>query len=81
MPQSHRDAVDEALENIEKRAGCKIPDGSNPAVTPVLLTLDPVNVSFRPFFWYIAVALVNIFVRVHLQSRYKVEFGKHKNLE
>lgn len=81
MPESHRNAVDEALENIERRSGCKIPEGSNPAVTPVLLTLDPVNVSFRPFVWYAFVAVANIIVRIYLQSQCKVEFGTHQNLE
>jgi len=81
MPQTHRNAVDDALENIEKRSGCRIPEGSNPSVKPVLLTLDPVNVSFRPFFWYIFVAVANLIVRARLQRQHNVKFGIYQNLE
>jgi hypothetical protein len=81
MPQAHRLIINETVENIEKRAGCKIPDGSNPTVTPILLTLDPVNVSFRPFFWYVGIALGNFIARVYLQRRYMIHFGTHDCLE
>jgi hypothetical protein len=81
MLQTHRNAVDEAMENIEKRSGCRIPEGSNPSVKPVLLTLDPVNVSFRPFFWYTFVAIANLIVRLRLQNQRNVKFGTYQNLE
>jgi hypothetical protein len=81
IPESHSKAVNEGLELIETRAGCKIPDGCNPSVKPVLLTLDPVNVLFRPLLWYVAVAIINLFARIYLWHHHQVQFGTHQNLE
>jgi len=55
----HKRALQDATELLERRAGCTIPEGSNPSVRPLLLTTDPVNVAWRPLAWYIFVKSSN----------------------
>ena len=81
MPTTHRHTIDEGVELIEKRSGCKIPEGSNPAVTPMLLTVDDVHILFRPFLWYALIAICHIFVHRFLEHHWGVEFGRHGDVE
>lgn len=81
MSATHRQAIEEAVELIERRSGSKIPEGSNPAVTPMLLTLDDVHISFRPFIWYIFVATSHLLVHKFLEHNWGVEFGVHEDVE
>ncbi|KAI0832383.1 hypothetical protein BC628DRAFT_1310286 [Trametes gibbosa] len=81
VSEPHRRALLEVIQMIELRAGSKIPEGSNPAVTPLLLTVDPINVAWRPFIWYAAVALSNAYLRRRLQSRWHAKVGVYKDLE
>ena len=81
MPTVHRHAIDEAVQLIEKRSGCKIPEGSNPGATPMLLTIDNVHISSRPFLWYILVAICQFFAHRFLEHNWGVEFGRHGDVE
>ncbi|KAI0068643.1 hypothetical protein BV25DRAFT_1873699 [Artomyces pyxidatus] len=63
IPAPHTKVLSEALEMIERRSGKPIPEGSNPAAAPLLLTLDPVNVAWRPFGWYAFVGAGNTLMR------------------
>ena len=81
MPAVHRNAIEEAVELIEKRSGSKMPEGSNPAVTPMLLTLDVVHISFRPFLWYIFIAAGHLLVHKFLEHIWGVEFDVHGDVE
>jgi len=81
LPQSHQVALKEVCQLIESRSGSTIPEGSNPSVKPLLLTLDPVSVAWRPFFWYAAVAAGNFFLRRKLVREWNVKFGTYHGLE
>lgn len=81
MPIPHRHAIEEAVVLIEKRSGSKIPEGSNPAVTPMLLTIDDVHILFRPFLWYIFVSVTHALAHKFLEQHWAVEFGVHGDLE
>ena len=81
MPTTHKHAIEEAVQLIEKRSGSKIPEGSNPAVTPMLLTLDDVHISFRPFVWYIFVAAGHFFAHKYLEHHWGAEFGIREGVE
>ncbi|KAF9652182.1 hypothetical protein BDM02DRAFT_3109605 [Thelephora ganbajun] len=81
MPATHRHTIDEAVELIEKRSGSEIPEGSNPAVTPMLLTLDDVRISFRPFLWYIFVAVTHLLAHKLLEHHWGAEFNVHGDVE
>jgi hypothetical protein len=81
MPTAHRRAIEDAVELIEKRSGSKIPEGSNKAVTPMLLTIDDVHISFRPLLWYTFVAFCHAVVHKLLEHHWGVEFGLHGDVE
>lgn len=81
MPTTHKHAIEDAVELIEKRSGSKIPEGSNQAVTPMLLTIDDVHISFRPLLWYTFVAFCHAFVHKFLEHHWGVEFGLHGDVE
>ena len=73
--------LDEATELLQKRIGCKIPDGENSSVKTFLLTLDPVNVLPRPLVWYIFVRLANKYIRTRYEIKYGLNYGKYKDFE
>ncbi|KAI0638154.1 hypothetical protein C8Q77DRAFT_414283 [Trametes polyzona] len=81
VSESHRKVLLEVIQMLEYRAGSKIPDGSNPAATPLLLTLDPINVAWRPLIWYACVTLSNMYLRRSLKSRWNLKIGMYKDLE
>jgi len=81
MPSTHKHAIEEAVELIERRSGTNIPEGSNPAVTPILLTLDDVYISFRPFLWYIFVAVGHFIAHKYLEHHWGAEFDAHGDIE
>lgn len=81
IPTVHRHAIDEAVDLIEKRSGSKIPEGSNPAATPMMLTVDDVPISTRPFLWYILVAVCQLCAHLFLEHNWGVEFGQHGDVE
>lgn len=81
MSTLHRNVIDEAMELIEKRSGSRIPEGSNPTATPILLILDNVHIPFRPFFWYLLVSACHVLAHKFLEHHWDVEFGLHGDLE
>lgn len=81
VSQAERKVLHEVIELLEYRAGIKIPEGTNPAASPLLLTLDPVRVSWRPLVWYVCVALGNAIIRRRLVSKFHAKVKSHKGLE
>jgi hypothetical protein len=81
LPPSHRAALDDALELLQMRAGSIIPEGSAPSIRPMLLTLDKVDVTWRPFMWYASITLVNWLARMWFEHKYHVSFGSRNGLE
>jgi len=81
LSPAHRTVLDDALNMIEMRTGASIPRGSNPAIKPILLTLDPVNVCFRPLVWYLFVAAANFSIRKWCQYKWGAQFIRYRNME
>lgn len=81
MPDAHRVVLDEVLDLLEKRVGCKIPEGSAPTIQPIRLTLDKVNIYWRPFAWYAVISIINWFLKLWLRHNRNVHFGTHDGLE
>lgn len=81
LPDRHRDALDDAIRQIENRAGMTIPDGPSSGVSPILLTVDKLNVSSRPFVWYAMVFATNWVLRRWLEREHSVQFGCYEGLE
>lgn len=81
LPPARQKVLLEVLQLIEKRAGASIPEGSNPKAKPLLLTLDPVSVTLRPFIWYAGVALSNYYQRRHYETQWNATVSTYKGLE
>ena len=81
VSQTEQKVLHEVIQLIEYRAGAEIPEGSNPAASPLLLTLDPVNVSWRPLIWYAGIALSNAFLRRRFGTKWNAKVGTYKDLE
>ena len=81
IPEAHRMLLDEATELMQKRIGCTVPEGSDPTVQPLRLTIDPVNFAHRPLCWYLFVKSANAFMRSRYELKYGLVYGKYKDLE
>lgn len=81
IPEGHRVALQDALQLLQYRTGCTLPEGSNPEGRPYLLKLDPINVYGRPFVYYALIALGNHLLRRHCVSKYGAQIGNHAGLD
>lgn len=73
--------VDHTFDLIQKRSGAIIPKGSNPAVKPLLLTLDKVNVTiWRPFGWYALVGFSTWVLKQYWIRNWNVKFGTYDGM-
>lgn len=73
MPESRRVALHEAIALLEKRFGCKIDEGTDPAITPMRLSLDRMGIQWRPFSFYFLICSTNLILR----NFYQVWWGVH----
>ena len=73
--------LEDAIKVMEDRTGTTITPGSNPLAKPIQLTLDPINVSGRPAFWYAFVAVSNFFLKVWLQRRWGAKLCRYRDME
>lgn len=81
LPESHMAVLDEAIELIQMRVGCNIPEGSNSTIKTLRLTIDPVRIRLRPLVWYTFVKSINVYVRWQYARRYNLKYGKYNDLE
>jgi len=81
LPRSHRVILDEALNLLEKRAGCRIPEGSNPTMPPIRLTIDSVNITWRPLTFYIIICFINSCLRLWYKAKWNAHHGSYHRLE
>jgi hypothetical protein len=81
LSKEERDILNDAVALLERRTGCKIPEGDDPAVKPMLLTLDDVNIAFRPLVFYLLIAVVNQLLRMRHIQQWNVRFEMHKGIE
>lgn len=81
IPEAHRNAIDDAVELLEKRTGCQIPSGPGPDVEPILLTLDPINIAARSILWYLFIQVANKCLRTYYRTFHGVKYGRFRDLE
>ena len=77
----HRQVLQEALELMEKRAGGRVPEGSNPSLRSLRLTIDPFVITHRPLAWYVYVKVVNSYVFWQCKRKYGLRRGRFGKLE
>jgi len=81
LPECHRALLDEALLNVERRAGKTVPDEPSVGVQPIRLTIDEVNAQWRPLTWYVMVLAANWFIKHWLVHSHGARFGSYNGLE
>ncbi|KAF9485285.1 hypothetical protein BDN70DRAFT_871298 [Pholiota conissans] len=81
VPETHKKAMDEALILLQKRIGCKIPEGSNDHVRPILLTVDKTNIFWRPFAFYSFIHVINWCLSKLFKTLYDVQYGYSNGVE
>jgi len=76
-----REMLEEGIALIEKRAGCSIPEGSNPSCRPVLVTLDPVTILSRPLLFYGIVRVATHWLELSFCKFYGFKYGGNGDFE
>ena len=77
----HRQTLQEAMELLEKRAGGRVVEGSNPSVRSLRLTIDPFAVTHRPLVWYLYVKIVNSYVLWQCERKNDLRRRRFRSLE
>ncbi|KAJ6628695.1 hypothetical protein B0H10DRAFT_1988844 [Mycena sp. CBHHK59/15] len=81
IPPSHQAVLDDTLALLEKRLGTRVTDGSNPNILPMRMTLDKVQVSNRPFFFYALIFGINWYLRLRYGRNWNLRHGNYDGLE
>ncbi|KAF5387854.1 hypothetical protein D9615_000474 [Tricholomella constricta] len=78
---SQKVVLDLALELLQKRCGCTFKDNLNPAKLTMRVTLDEVDIRWRPFFFYTTLQFINSSLKRWYKVRWNVRFGHYDGLE
>ncbi|KAH8105879.1 hypothetical protein BXZ70DRAFT_917198 [Cristinia sonorae] len=81
IPKARRRLLEQTVILLEKRSGLKFPEGFNPDVETLRLTVDPVSTAARPLVWYVVISLANRLVKWRLASRWDVRRGTFQGLD
>lgn len=81
LPDHRRKVLDNAIKQIEHRAGMTISDNPSSGASPMLLTVDRLNVTSRPFVLYAVVFAANWMFRRWLERAHGIRFGCYEGLE
>lgn len=81
MSPSHRAALEEAVTLLENRTGTKFPEGSDPSVIPLRLTIDPTFINWRPVTFYALVGLINRYLKWRYIHHFGAKYENRENLE
>ncbi|KAG5648997.1 hypothetical protein DXG03_000346 [Asterophora parasitica] len=81
LPDSEKSIVNHALGLLQKRCGCIFKEGSNPAITPMRLTLDDVSILWRPFIFYMIVHAINLTLKKWYKINWNARFDHFHGLE
>jgi hypothetical protein len=81
VPHAHREIVTEVLELLQKRLGCKLEEGENRHIRPMRLTIDRVNILWRPLTFYAIVRVVNLGFRNLYKTKWSARYASFDGLE
>jgi hypothetical protein len=81
IPPVRLKALLECLDLVEKRTGTTIPEGSNPDAYPKLVTLDPVNIRWRPLIYYLFITLCDFVIKQSLIHFWGMAHGTRHGLD
>ena len=81
LPDSQWTALEEALELLQKRLGCRLEEGSNPKIMPMRITIDKTTIMWRPLTYYAIVCLVNYVLRQLYKTWWDLHYGHSNGIE
>ncbi|KAG6866452.1 hypothetical protein C0991_003970 [Blastosporella zonata] len=81
LTTSQQAVMASALDLLQKRCGCIFEEGFNPSITTMRMTLDRVNITWRPFTFYVTLYLINLSLRTWFRYSWNVRFAHHDGLE
>ncbi|KAK7060561.1 hypothetical protein VNI00_001327 [Paramarasmius palmivorus] len=85
LPEEHRVAMDDTLDQLQKRIGKRIPEstshGAHSPIRPLRFSIDKLNVLWRPFWFYCFVAVTNLYLKVKYQRDWGFRYGEYDGLE
>lgn len=81
ISRSRQIALDDALALLQKRIGCKIEEGSDEEIKPMLLTIDKTNILWRPLTFYSVICLINWLLKLWHTNYLDVEHGYSNGIE
>jgi hypothetical protein len=71
MSESHKAAFGEGFAQLQKRLGCKVDEGTDPNIIPMRLSLDRMDIQWRPLSFYFLICSTNLILR----KLYKLWWG------
>ena len=81
LPDSQWTALEEALELLQRRLGCRLDEGSNPKIMPMRITIDKTSIMWRPLTFYAIVCLVNYALRHLYKTWWDLHYGHFNGIE
>lgn len=81
LTADHKWVIEDGIHRIEQRSGTQLPKGYNTKASPILLTLDHVNIASRPFLWYLFSHVAQYVMQRHYVNVHGVKFAKYRGLE
>jgi len=81
VPDGQWTALEEALELLQKRLGCKLEEGSNPKTVPMRITIDKTSIMWRPLTYYAVICFVNYTLRQLYKAWWDVHYGHSHGIE
>ena len=81
LPDSQWTALEEALELLQKRLGCRLEEGSNPKIVPMRITIDKTSIMWRPLTYYAIVCLINFVLRQLYKIWWDLHYGHSNGIE
>lgn len=81
LPDAHRENLDQSLDLLQKRLGCRAPEEPSIDVEPMRLTIDPIQIMGRPLMFYIAIKVINLTLLKYYEMKWDARLGRTDDLE
>ena len=81
LPDDQWNALEDALELLQKRLGCKLEEGSNPKIMPMRITIDKTSIMWRPLTYYAVVCFANWIMKQLYKAWWGLNHGHCNGIE
>ena len=81
IPEEQQIALDEILSLLQKRVGCKVEQGSDPAIPPMRVDMDRMGIQLRPLSFYVFISSLNCVLRHLYKSLWSAKYASFGGIE